>query len=284
MARPVAFVTGASRGIGKAGALALAEAGFDLVLTARTQREGERFEHSSTLERSDTRPVPGSLETTAALAAAAGAAVLAQPMDLLQPATLAAALDAALARFGQVDVLVNNAVYTGPGNLDRFLDVPDAVLQRVFQANVFAQLELVRRILPGMLARRRGVVVNVTSHVAEADPPAPAGQGGWGYAYAGSKAAFHRLAGVLARELAGSGVRVHNLDPGFVVTEMMELHHREQGFGALRGAPPRVPAAVIAWLAGAPEAAAFDGQTLHAQRFCKERRLLPDWPPPPAGG
>ena len=71
----VAFVTGASRGIGKAIAIELAEGGYDVAITARTVHEGDAREHSSTLKRSDTSPLPGSLDTTADLVRSAGRAL-----------------------------------------------------------------------------------------------------------------------------------------------------------------------------------------------------------------
>ena len=104
--------------------------------------------------------------------------------------------------------------------------------------------------------------MNVTSAVAINDPPAPAGEGGWGSAYAMSKGAFHRLAGIIAVEYRDRGIEIFNVEPGFVVTERMEVNAKAIGLeGRYPGAPPSVPAAVIAWLATAPEATERNGQT-----------------------
>src|SRR5215467_917989 len=80
--RRVAFITGASRGIGRGCALELARRGFDLVLTARTVRGRERLEHSSTVRKSLTDPLPGSLEQTAAEVHALGTDTLVVKLDL----------------------------------------------------------------------------------------------------------------------------------------------------------------------------------------------------------
>ena len=281
MARKVAFVTGASRGIGKACAVHLARAGFDVAITARTVSEGEPREHSSTLRASNTRPLPGSLTTTAALVEGAGVRALALPADLLDPASLSAAADAVLDRWGRVDVLVQNGRYIGPGHMDRFLDTPLALLEKQLQANVLAPLLLAQRFLPGMIERGEGRVLDVTSAAGYGDPPRPAGDGGWGMGYGISKGAFQRIAGFLAVELGGRGILAVNLSPGLVRTERIEADMAEFGFSG--GAPPDVMGAVVAWFATNADAYARNGETIEAQYFCHERKLLPGWDGPWVG-
>lgn len=276
MNRPIAFVTGASRGIGAATALALAESGFDLAVAARTLVEGERHERGS--RKSDDRPLPGSLETTAKAVRERGARALPVRLDLLDRASLGAAVDAAEAGLGPIDLLVNNGIYQGPGTMERFLDLRLEDAEKIYQGNVLSQLCLVQRVLPGMLERRRGSIVNLVSASGMSDPPAPTGEGGWGFAYASSKAALGRLAGVLAVEHADTGVRFFSLEPGFIVTEMMRQSGVHKEFeGRLKGAPPSVPAAVIAWLATHPAAAQWNGETVSAQKLAAKHGLVPGW-------
>jgi len=270
--RRVALVTGASRGIGKATAVALASAGLDVAITARTVHEGEGVDDSDSAGRA----MPGSLDTTASLVEEQGARALAVPMDLLDRASLGAAVDRVIGEWGRIDVLVNNAVHTGPGSMLRFEDTTVEMLETKLAANAVSQVVLIKAVLPHFLERGDGTVVNVTSAVAITDPGAPAGEGGWGSAYAMSKGAFHRLAGILAVEYPQ--LRWYNVEPGYVVTERMEVNAKALGLdGVYPGAPPSVPASVIAWLATAPDAAALSGQTISAQRFAKEHDLHPAW-------
>lgn len=270
--RRVAMVTGASRGIGKATALALADAGLDVAITARTVKEGTGVDDSD----SAGRPVPGSLETTTALIEERGGRALAIPMDLLDRASLEAAVQTVVDTWGRLDVLVNNAVHTGPGSMLRFESTTIEMIETKLAANVVSQVVLIKAALPHLRAATTGTLVNVTSAVAITDPPAPAGEGGWGSAYAMSKGAFHRLVGILAVE--EPAVQFFNVEPGYVVTERMEENAKNLGLeGVYPGSPPSVPASVITWCATSTDAAELNGQTISAPRFAKQHDLHPPW-------
>jgi NAD(P)-dependent dehydrogenase (short-subunit alcohol dehydrogenase family) len=278
-----AFVTGASRGIGKAIAVHLARAKFDLALTARTVSEGEQREHSSTVRASDRTPLPGSLTSTAALVEAEGVRCLTIPADLTDRSSVVAAAGAAIDEWGPADVLVNNGRYIGPGHMDWFVDTPLELLDLHLQANVMSPLVLLKAFLPGMIERGSGVIVNVSSGAGTHDPPQPAGDGGWGIGYGMSKGALHRVAGILNMELAGTGVRVYNVQPGFIGTERMAQDMGQFGMDASQAAPPDVVGAVVAWLVTNSEAAeehvtGVDARAIEAQPVCRELRLLPAWP------
>jgi NAD(P)-dependent dehydrogenase (short-subunit alcohol dehydrogenase family) len=289
---PVAFVTGASRGIGKAIAAHLARAGFDVALTARSVQEGEEREHSSSLHRSDTSPLPGSLSSTAKLVEAAGVRSLLVPADLTDRASVLAAADTVLAEWGRVDVLVNNGRYVGPGHMNRIEETPLELLDLHLEANVMAPLALIKKVLPGMLERGSGTIVNITSGAGFHDPPAAVGAGGWGLGYGFSKAALHRIAGILNLEVADRGIRAFNVQPGFIATERMVQDMGGFGFDASQGAPPDVVGAVVAWLVTNPDAAedamedtgrspmrsTQEGRNIEAQEVCQNLGLLPGWP------
>jgi NAD(P)-dependent dehydrogenase (short-subunit alcohol dehydrogenase family) len=274
----VALVTGASRGIGKAIAVHLARAGFDVAISARTLHEGEAREHSSTVARSDTTPLPGSLDVTAELIEKEGRRALSVVMDLTDRSTLAPAVDAALEEFGRIDVLVNNGRYIGPGHMDQLLDTPVELLDLHLEANVMAPVILTKLVLPQMLERGDGYIVVITSGAGASDPPAPAGSGGWGLGYAMSKGAVHRLAGIVAVELGDRGIVGFNLHPGFVTTERILIDMAAFGFDGSTGAPPDVIGAAAAWLVSDPDARALNGQWIEGQELCAERNLLPGWP------
>jgi NAD(P)-dependent dehydrogenase (short-subunit alcohol dehydrogenase family) len=95
-----------------------------------------------------------------------------------------------------------------------------------------------------------------------------------------SKAALHRVAGLVQRELDASGVVLANIDPGFIATERMVQDMGDFGFDASAGAPPDVIGAVVAWLATDPTASDWAGRVVPAQALCHERGLLPSWSGP----
>jgi NAD(P)-dependent dehydrogenase (short-subunit alcohol dehydrogenase family) len=279
--RRKAFVTGASRGIGKAIAIRLAQGNFDVAITARTIEEGEQREHSSTVKKFDTTPLPGSLTSTADAMRAAGAEVMVLPADLLDRGSLGAAATTVLERWGNVDLVVHNARFIGPGHMDLITDTPVEVLEKHVQGNAFAPLVLNRVFLPAMLKQGAGTIIYITSGAAYDVPPAKVGKGGWGLSYAMSKAAGHTIAGLLAVEYADRGIRAFNIQPGPIRTERIAQDMAGFGFSADDGTwqPPEVIGEVVYWLATSPEADAYNGECIQGQEFCHQRKLLAGWNP-----
>jgi NAD(P)-dependent dehydrogenase (short-subunit alcohol dehydrogenase family) len=270
MSRKVAFVTGASRGIGRACALELARRHFDVVVTARTVRPGEFHEYSSTVKRKAARPLPGSLEETAAEVEAIGTSALVAKLDLSVREDWPAAIDRAMARFGRIDVLINNGRYIGPGHMDPFDETPLELIEQMFLCNVFAPLHLIKLCLPIMRRQGGGIVINVTSTSGEKETPAPIGQGGWGLGYSITKAAFNRMVPGLAKELRRDSVAVIGLMPGFVATERMAIELGDFGFDASRGLPVENPGRVCAMLATARDPMVFTGRDVYGPAFHEE--------------
>jgi NAD(P)-dependent dehydrogenase (short-subunit alcohol dehydrogenase family) len=198
-------------------------------------------------------------------------------LDLLDRASLGSAVTTVLDRWGRIDVLVNNGRYIGPGHMDLFMDTPMELHERHLEANVLAPIILSRLVLPQMLERGEGYIMNITSGAGTADPPAAAGSGGWGLGYGMSKGALHRLAGILQLELGDQGIRAYNLHPGFVTTERMIADMGDFGFDASAGAPADVVGAVAVWLVTTPEGRELAGTWIEAQDVCRELNLVPEW-------
>ncbi len=285
MSAPIAFVTGASRGIGKAGSLALAEAGYDVVVTARTLQPGQKHDYGASMaEAGEATALPGSVEETAALVEERGQRALPLRLDLLDRVSIREAIETTWKEWGRIDVLFNNGIYQGPGIMDPFDSVPEDKLRLVLEGNFFSQFFLTRMVVNRMLEDGGGTVVNMTSNAGQHDPPNKTSEGGWGFAYGASKSAFHRMAGFLHVEFKDRGVRAYNIDPGYVPTEAQLAKYGKddpiyQQYIA-QGAPVEVPAKMLVWLLTHEDAKARSGETFHAPRFVKEHGLLPGWPPP----
>jgi uncharacterized protein len=186
-----ALVTGASRGIGAAFAEALARRGADLVLVARTEAD---------------------LEQVAARTRVHGVKVDVHPADLGQPGSAATLVRALEARGVVVDHLVNNA---GIGPHGRFAEAPPERQLLTVDLNVRAVTDLASRLLPGMLARRRGGILNVASTAAF--------QGlAWLPVYSGTKAYVVTWSEGVWASLLGTGVRCTCLCPGPVDTPFFD--------------------------------------------------------------
>lgn len=274
----VAFITGASRGIGRQCALSLAEHGFDCIVAARTVtgKEVNEYTRSGTVV---VRAMPGSLEETAKLVEQRGQRAAAVRLDLTEQDSVEAAAAAALAAFGRVDVLVNNAIYQGPGPHDPALKVDPLDLATVYRANVIHQLLLIQRLMPGMIERKSGTIINMVSGAGTVDPPVSADNGAWGFGYGSAKAALIRLAGILNVEHPDCGVNLFTVDPGLILTELMrEMGLTDEYVKNFGGAPVEVAGEVISWLATSPDAREWHTKLVRAQSLCKKLGLVPGWP------
>lgn len=266
----VVFVTGASRGIGAACATALAREGYDVALAARTSTEGAGVLEGDLSGRRPAVPIAGSLETTAAAVREAGRRALPVVMDVADRPSVSRAVDSVLHEWGRIDVVVNVAHYRGPGYDERFLDTPLDSLGLVLEGDVIAPVVILQTVLPSMLERGGGTVVNMTSFAAFNDPPGPAGEGGWGFAYAVGKGGFDRIAGVLNAEYAERGVVAYNVEPGLTAYgERLETQRREYPWAEIN-APESIGAAV-AWLVTHPdEAARLRSKRIHLPKIARD--------------
>jgi NAD(P)-dependent dehydrogenase (short-subunit alcohol dehydrogenase family) len=183
----VAVVTGASRGIGRAIAVALAQAGVDVVCTARST------------EAQPHKVLPGTIEETARQVQALGRRAVAIPADVSKEEEVEAMARRVLAEFGRLDILVNNAAIATSGS---FLEVPVRRWDLVLNVNLRGVYLCSRAFLPSMLERGSGSIINVSSYASHTD-------GSWGLAYSVSKAALERLTTGLAAELAPAGIAVN---------------------------------------------------------------------------
>jgi NAD(P)-dependent dehydrogenase (short-subunit alcohol dehydrogenase family) len=178
--------------------------------------------------------------------------------------------------------LVNNAIYQGPGTMDRILDLPLTLAERCLVGDYLHPLLLTQLLLPQMLERGEGRLVNMLSEAAFMTPPAPAGAGGWGVAYAAAKAAFHRVTDMCHVEFFPSGIWAFSVAPGLTVTESMRASGMDRVLvdAGHRPAPPEVAGEVAAWLGADPDAVGHAGQMVSSRALCKELGLVEGWPPP----
>jgi NAD(P)-dependent dehydrogenase (short-subunit alcohol dehydrogenase family) len=274
-----ALVTGASRGIGKAISVALGRAGYDVALAARTVGKGDPTpEHSQSVHRPDSRPLPGSLEETAELVTNEGQEALLLRMDLTDLATVDAAVATLIERWGGADVVVNNGRHIGPGLMDTILDTPIHEYEKFLAAHGVSAIRIAQLLLPGMLEQGSGTFVTISSGAGtNFYPRNPPGQAGVGLGYRIGKAAGHTIVGSILAEYASSGIRAFNVEPGFVRTERNSLDAGELGFDISFAAPPEAVGAAVAWLVSSAEADELMWGDVSAQQLALDHGLVPDW-------
>lgn len=183
MTQKVAFVSGSGRGIGRAIAIALAESDHAVAVGDLREPEGNE---------------------TVELIRKAGGKALFVPLDVADSASVHAALKRAVEELGPVDVLVNNA---GWDELKPFTATDEAFWQKVVDINYLGTLRLIHAVLPGMLERKWGRIISISSDAARVGSSFEA-------VYSGAKGAIISFSKTLAREVARKGVTANSVCPG----------------------------------------------------------------------
>jgi NAD(P)-dependent dehydrogenase (short-subunit alcohol dehydrogenase family) len=252
----VVIVTGSSRGIGKSIAEVFAAEGAKVACVARTLHEGDH-------------PLEGSLDHTVAGIKAAGGEASAVAADISIHEECINLVDAVRKLYGPIDVLVNNAALT---YFIPIKDFPVARWHRSMSVNVHAPFYLSQLVLPDMIARKAGAIVNISSGAAigpgRGPYTEPAGRGGT--LYGAEKAALERFTQGLASEVYADGVSVTCVSPSQVVpTPGTVFHHLVTGMDDPRGEPPELMARAALLLATEP-LDKVTGRVTYSQEILKE--------------
>jgi NAD(P)-dependent dehydrogenase (short-subunit alcohol dehydrogenase family) len=233
-----AMITGASQGLGRALALAHAKEGAQVVINSRNEES--------------IRPVAGEAESL-------GAEVLALAVDVSKSADVKRLVDAAVERFGRIDVLINNAGLLGPRVAIE--EYPEDEWRRVLDANLTGPFLVSKAVTPHM--PEGGSIVNVVSGVSVEGRPE------WG-AYSVSKFGIEGLTQILAAELKERGIRVNAVDPGGMRTDMRAAAYPEED--PMTRITPEGNTDVFLYLAS-DESKGVTGKRFKAQEFQKAQTL-----------
>jgi NAD(P)-dependent dehydrogenase (short-subunit alcohol dehydrogenase family) len=230
----VALITGGSRGIGRAIAGAYADQGAEVFICGRNPRDLTRAIEEIRL---------------------AGGVIDGTSGDIAEPADVQRIVQQAVARFGTIDVLVNNASLLGPRVTIATYEF--AAWREVMGTNLNGLFLVTREVLPIMLARRSGAIINLTSGVGRV------GKARWG-AYAVSKAALEGFTQVLADEVRAEGIRVNSVNPAATRTKMRAEAYPAEDPMTLPTPESIMP--IFVYLAS-DESAEVSGQALNAREW-----------------
>jgi len=233
----VAMVTGSSRGIGEAIARRLALAGAKVIVTARTVKvRDERLQ--------------GTVNTVADAINAAGGEAIAIAADLQKKESREELVASAIEQCGGVDILVNNAAILVPGGTIEF---EERYYDRMFQILVKAPFHLCQMVLPGMIERGGGSILNISSGAAF--HPKPGGRSVDGAVYGMTKAAIERFTTGLAAEMHSNNISANALSPTLVVPTPGQMFGRKYSQEMLDASEPveKMAEAALALVSGNPK-------------------------------
>ena len=256
------LVTGSTRGIGKVIATYLAREGAEIVVTGRSEDKG-------------TDNLPGTIRDTVREIESAGGTVLGVKCDLALDEDLTNLIEKTLARFGKIDVLVNNAVIVGKRK--RFLDSDASWLDTSYRVNTRAPYILMQKIGSHMAGRGGGSIINITTG-GLGQPPAPTGpvtereMDSIDPCYPISKAPLDRMTTALASELWADNIGIVAITPGLVITERIRAAALRPSVDMNAGQPAEITAAACAYLIQHPME--YTGRKIPARDILEEKGLL----------
>ncbi len=237
-----AIVTGGSRGIGRAISEALAQAGANVVIAARTE--------------DDSTSLPGTIHKTTEDIKALGGNALAVRCDVTSAEDVKRMVETSIESFGAVDILINNA---GVLHGTSFLETEQSDFETIWRVNVLGPFLCSRAVLDHMMPLKRGSIVSISSGLSQSTHPG-------NNAYSASKAGLNRMMLKLSQEVVENNIAVNLLNPGFL---------RSEGVIAMVGSdvvdripPPSVAAPSAVWLAA--QDAGFTGKIVDASKFGTE--------------
>lgn len=257
----VVIITGASRGVGKQASLDFARRGAKVVLAARTVEV-------------DTA-LPGTIGETLKQIEDLGGEAIAVATDLAKEEDLKALVDAAVSRFGGVDILVNNAAAT-TGDIwgKPFSELTRAEWLYQFDVNVHAPFTLTQLCVPIMEARGGGRIINLSTgsgevfrQTEESIKLAAVGQFSLAVpGYYSSKRALDRFGNCMAPEFHQKNIAIIGLHPGLVSTELVQIRVKERGLDDSVAVPMTVPARMIVYFAACENPWEYTGRLFWAER------------------